>query len=59
SVTLNGHAGRKFTLTGSAGAKGEMFVVGDNLYMVYAAYSDTITDLTDVDAFVGAFKLLV
>jgi len=59
SVTLNGHAGRKFTLTGSIESKGEMFVVGDNLYMVYAAYSDAITDLTDVDAFIGAFKLLV
>jgi hypothetical protein len=59
SVTLNGHAGRKFTLTGSVGSKGEMFLVGDNLYMVYAAYSTAVTDLTDVNAFIGAFKLIV
>lgn len=60
NVTLNGHAGRSFTLTSSdATAKGEMFIVGDNLYVVYAAYTSAITDPSDVNAFIADFKLTV
>jgi hypothetical protein len=60
SVTLNGHPGRKFVLTGSAASiKGQMYLVGDNLYMIYAAYTSNITDLTDVDTFIADFKLTV
>jgi hypothetical protein len=36
-----------------------MYLVGDNLYMIYAAYTSNITDLTDVDTFIADFKLTV
>jgi hypothetical protein len=59
NVTLGGHAGRAFTLTSTAASiKGEMFLVGDNLYMVYAAY-DSLADPTEIDTFIGDFSLTV
>jgi hypothetical protein len=59
NVTLGGHAGRAFTLTSTAASiKGEMFLVGDNLYMVYAAY-DSLADPAEIDTFISDFVLTV
>ncbi len=59
SVTLGGHTGRAFTLTSTtASIKGQMFLVGDNLYMVYAAFTSA-ADMTEIDKFIAAFKLTV
>jgi hypothetical protein len=56
-VTLNGHTGRAFTVSGSAyKLRGELVLVGDTLYMVYASYGPTI-DTTVVDAFLADFAV--
>jgi hypothetical protein len=64
-VTLGGHPGRAFTLSASSGAlkgvamQGQMYLIGDNLYMVYAAYDDSILDFAELDAFIADFQLTV
>lgn len=57
-VNLGGHPGRYFTLTGAtASIKGQMFIVRDNLFMVYGTYGAAITDFTGVDKFIADFQL--
>ena len=59
-TTLNGHAGKTFTIdTPDASLKGALYIVGDDLYMVYVGYTSTITDMSQVDGFIGTFKLTV
>jgi hypothetical protein len=64
-VNLGGHPGRAFTLTASSGAlkgvamQGQMFLIGDDLYMVYVAYDDFITDFGELNAFIADFQLTV
>ena len=54
--TRNGHAGRAFTLTGSAyEIQGELVLVGDTLFMVYGTYAPTV-DTAGVAAFVADFE---
>ena len=56
-ITLNGHAGRAFTLGGASYTlKGELVLVGDNLCMVYASYAPTV-DTAGVTAFLADFQL--
>jgi hypothetical protein len=56
-ITLNGHAGRSFTLSGASYAlRGELVLVGDNLYMAYASYAPTV-DTAGVTAFLADFQL--
>lgn len=56
-ITLNGHTGRAFAVSGSAyKLHGELVLVGDTLYMVYASYGPTI-DTTVVDAFLADFAV--
>lgn len=56
-ITLNGHAGRAFTLSGASYAlQGELVLVGDNLYMVYASYAPAV-DTAGVTAFLSDFQL--
>jgi hypothetical protein len=55
--SLNGHAGRAFTLKGASYAlQGELVLAGDNLYMVYASYAPTV-DLAGVTAFLADFQI--
>lgn len=55
-VTVSGHAGKSFTLTSTgATAKGYLFVVGDNLYMVYAYWAPAVDGSPDMDAFLASF----
>jgi hypothetical protein len=55
--TLNGRAGRAFTLSGAAYTlQGELVLVGDNLYMVYGTYAPTV-DTAGVTAFLADFQL--
>ena len=56
-ITLNGHAGRAFTLGGASYAlQGELVLVGDNLYMAYASYAPTV-NTAGVTAFLADFQL--
>jgi hypothetical protein len=56
-ITLNGHAGRAFTLKGASYTlQGELVLVGDNLYMVYASYAPAV-DTAGVTAFLSDFQL--
>lgn len=56
-ITLNGHAGRAFTLSGASYAlQGKLVLVGDNLYMVYASYAPAV-DTAGVTAFLSDFQL--
>ena len=56
-VTLNGHAGRATTLGGASYTlQGELFLVGDNLYMVYGSYAPGV-DPSGVVAFLADFGL--
>lgn len=55
-VTVSGHAGKSFTLTSTdATAKGYLFLVGDNMYMVYAYWAPTADGSPDMDAFLASF----
>jgi hypothetical protein len=59
-TTLNGHAGKTFTIdTPQASLKGVLYIVGDDMYMVYAGYTSAITDMAPVDGFISSFKLTV
>jgi hypothetical protein len=56
-ITLNGHTSRAFTLSGASYAlQGELVLVGDNLYMVYASYAPAV-DTAGVNAFLADFQL--
>ena len=45
-------------LTGTtASIRGEIVIVGDNLFVVYVAYTPNITDFTPIDAFFADFQL--
>jgi hypothetical protein len=56
--TLDGHKGRAFTLTGTnTSIQGQVYLVGDNLYQVYAAYDAGLTDFTELNAFIADFHL--
>jgi hypothetical protein len=55
--SLNGHAGRAFTLSGATyKIQGELVLVGDNLYMAYGTYAPTV-DIAGVTAFLADFQL--
>ena len=55
--SLNGHAGRAFTLSGATyKIQGELVLVGDNLYMAYGTYAPTV-DMAGVTAFLADFQL--
>lgn len=56
-ITLNGHVGRAFTLKGATySLKGELVLVGDNLFMATGSYAPTV-DTTGVTAFLADFQL--
>jgi hypothetical protein len=56
-ITLSGHTGRAFTLIGeSYTLTGEVVLVADNLYMVYATYAPTV-EAAGPNAFVADFEL--
>jgi hypothetical protein len=60
SVTVNGYAGRSFTLTSSTSSiQGGMVLVGDSLYMVYVTYTPAVTDLSAPDVFFKDFNLTI
>lgn len=60
ATTMGGHAASSFKMSStSAGIEGEVVIVGDNLYVVYAAYLLTLTDTSPVDAFIADFALTV
>lgn len=59
-VTVNGHAGRTFTVANSVVmVKGELIAVGDNLYKVYVLCPPAASGSPNVSAFLAAFKLTV
>lgn len=56
-ITLNGHTGRAFAVAGSTyQLRGQLVLVGDTLYMIYASYGPTI-DTAPVDAFLADFEV--
>jgi hypothetical protein len=56
-TTRQGHAGRTFSIsTPAADLKGALYIVGDDMYMVYAGYTSAISDLTVVDSFLDSFE---
>jgi hypothetical protein len=60
SLTVNGHAGRGFTLTSSAySIQGAMVLVGDSLYMPYVTYFPAVTDMSSPEVFFNDFNLTV
>lgn len=60
STTRQGHSGRTFSITTpEANLKGLLFIVEDNLYMVYAGYTTAIKDMTPVDSFLASFEFPV
>jgi len=60
SLTVNGHAGRGFTLTSSTySIQAAMILVGDSLYTAYVAYTPAVTDLSSPEVFFNDFNLTV
>lgn len=60
SLTVNGHAGRGFTLTSSTySIQGAMVIIGDTLYTAYIAYTPAVTDLSAPEIFFNDFNLTV
>jgi hypothetical protein len=60
SVTVNGHAGRSYSLTSSTySIEGAMVLVGDTLYTAYVAYTPAVTDLSSPEVFFNDFNLTV
>jgi len=58
-VTLNGHIGRSFLLTSSLGSlQGVVVVVGDSMYMAYAAYTSSV-DPAMIQTFLADFQLTI
>lgn len=58
-MMINGHAGRSFLLTSTEGSvKGEMVLVGDNLYTAYVAFTSSV-DRSVVDTFLADFSLTI
>jgi hypothetical protein len=59
-VTLGSHDGEAFKLSSTEGSiQGQVFLVGDDLYVVYAAYLVAVTDMTPIDTFIADFALTV
>jgi hypothetical protein len=57
-TSISGQPGQIFELTGTtASVKGEIVIVGDNLFVVYVAYTSKITDFAPIDAFFTDFQL--
>lgn len=57
-VTVTGHAGKLFLLASALGSiKGEVFIVGDTVYMAYVAFTSSV-DMGAVDAFFIDFKFV-
>jgi len=60
SLTVNGHAGRGFTLTSSTySIQGAMIIIGDTLYTAYIAYTPAVTDLSAPEVFFNDFNLTI
>jgi hypothetical protein len=60
SLTVNGHAGRGFTLTSSTlSIQGAMVIIGDTLYTAYIAYTPAVTDLSSPEVFFNDFNLTI
>lgn len=60
ATTLGGHPGRTFVVdTPDATVKGALYIVNDDLYMIYAGYTSAITDMTDADAFLASFEFTI
>jgi len=60
SLTVNGHAGRGFTLTSSTySIQGAMVIIGDTLYTAYIAYTPAVTDLSAPEVFFNDFNLTI
>jgi uncharacterized protein (DUF983 family) len=58
--TLGKHSGRAFTMSGTVGTiLGQMYVVGENNYIVWVAYDSAVTDFTDINAFFADYNLTV
>ena len=58
-MTLGGHLGRTFLLSGPLGSlKGGAWIVGDDMYMVYVAYTSSV-DPGLIDTFLSDFVLTV
>jgi hypothetical protein len=58
-TTLGGHPGKTFVLEmPTAFMKGALYIVGDSLYMVYAAYTSE-SSMTQVDAFLASFTFSI
>jgi hypothetical protein len=59
-LTVNGHAGRGFTLTSSTySIQGAMVIIGDTLYTAYIAYTPAVTDLSAPEVFFNDFNLTI
>jgi hypothetical protein len=59
-LTVNGHAGRGFTLTSSTlSIQGAMVIIGDTLYTAYIAYTPAVTDLSSPEVFFNDFNLTI
>jgi hypothetical protein len=60
SLTVNGHAGRGFTLTSSTySIQGAMVIIGDTLYTAYIAYTPAMTDMSSPAVFFNDFNLTI
>ncbi|MGA3057562.1 MAG: hypothetical protein ABSE70_05945 [Candidatus Limnocylindrales bacterium] len=59
-TTLGGHPGRTFTIsTSAASLKGIAYINNDDLDVVYAGYTPSISDMTEVDAFLASFNFTI
>jgi len=58
-TSLSGYPGWTFTIeTSSASAQGVLYLVGDDLYLIYAAYAPSRTDFGPIDQFLSSFKFV-
>jgi hypothetical protein len=59
-ITLEGHEGKSFTAhSGDQTMLGQMFLVGDRLFMIFVLYDSTVTDHAPFDVFFADFDLNV
>jgi predicted small secreted protein len=59
-ITLEGHDGKSFTAhSGDQTMLGQVFLVGDRLFMVFVLYDSTVTDHAPFDVFFADFDLNV
>jgi hypothetical protein len=60
SLTVNGHAGRGFTLTSSTySIQGAMVIIGDTLFTAYVVYTPAVTDMSSPEYFFNDFNLTI